>query len=164
LAKVTEEPARVHGISREVGSLTLGRIADLVLWESSSFGVKPVMVLKSGVVAWSAMGEGNASVHGAQPTRYGPDWGATGVAPAAVSTTFVSAASLDAGIAGRLGTRRRLVAVQGTRSIRRDDLARNRTVPAIDVSPEDGTVTLDGRVLRTEPVSEVPLSRRYLLA
>ncbi len=164
LAKVTEEPARVHGISDEVGSLAPGRLADLVLWEASSFGVKPVMVFKGGVVAWSAMGEGNASVHGAQPTRYGADWGATGVAPAALATTFVSAASLDAGIADTLRTRRRLVAVRGTRAIRREDLARNRTVPAIDVSPEDGTVTLDGSVLRCDPVSEVPLSRRYLLA
>jgi urease subunit alpha len=164
LAKVTEEPARVHGISYEVGSLAQGRLADLVLWEASSFGVKPVMVFKGGVVAWSAIGEGNASVHGAQPTRYGPDWGAIGVAPTAVSTTFVSETALDAGIAGRLGTRRRLVAVRSTRSIRRDDLALNRTVPAIDVSPRDGTVTMDGQVLRTDPVGEVPLSRRYLLA
>jgi urease subunit alpha len=122
------------------------------------------MVFKGGVVAWSAIGEGNASVHGAQPTRFGPDWGAMGVAPTAVSVTFVSETALDAGIAGRLGTRRRLVAVRGTRSIRRDDLARNRTVPAIEVSPRDGAVTMDGRALRTEPVAEVPLSRRYLLA
>ena len=164
LAKVTEEPARVHGIAHEVGSLAPGRLADLVLWEASSFGVKPVMVFKGGVVAWSAIGEGNASVHGAQPTRYGPDWGGTGVAPAAVSTTFVSAASLDTGIAATLGTRRRLVPVRDTRAIRRDDLARNRVAPAIEVSPTDGTVTLDGRVLRSEPVGEVPLSRRYLLA
>ena len=164
LAKVTEEPARVHGISEEVGSLTPGRLADLVLWEASSFGVKPVLVFKGGVVAWSAIGEGNASVHGAQPTRYGPDWGATGNAPAAVSTTFVSSAALDAGIAGRLTTRRRLVAVKGTRTITRSDLARNAAVPPIEVSPQDGTVTLDGRVLRIDPVTEVPLSRRYLLA
>jgi urease subunit alpha len=164
LAKVTEEPARVHGLSDEVGSLAPGRLADLVLWDASSFGVKPVMVFKGGVVAWGAIGEGNASVHGAQPTRYGPDWGATGSAPAAVSTTFVSAAALEAGIAATLGTRRRLVAVRETRSIRREDLARNRTVPAIDVSSEDGTVTLDGKVLRTDPATDVPLSRRYLLA
>jgi urease subunit alpha len=115
-------------------------------------------------VAWGAIGEGNASVHGAQPTRYGADWGATGKAPAALSTTFVSAAALEAGIAGTLRTRRQLASVRGTRSIRRDDLARNRTVPAIEVSPEDGTVTLDGKVLRSDPVAEVPLSRRYLLA
>ena len=164
LAKVTEEPARVHGIAEEVGSLAPGRLADLVLWEASSFGVKPVMVFKGGVVAWTAIGEGNASVHGAEPTRYGADWGAVGAAPAGVSTTFVSAASLDAGIAGVLGTRRRLVTVRGTRAIRRSDLARNRTVPAIDVSPADGTVILDGQVLRTDPVDDVPLSRRYLLA
>ena len=164
LAKVTEEPARVHGIAEEVGSLAPGRLADLVLWEASSFGVKPVMVFKGGVVAWTAIGEGNASVHGAEPTRYGADWGAVGAAPAGVSTTFVSAASLDAGIAGVLGTRRRLVTVRGTRAIRRSDLARNRTVPAIDVSPADGTVILDGQVLRTDPVDDVPLSRRHLLA
>ena len=164
LAKVTEEPARVHGIADEVGSLAPGRLADLVLWEASSFGVKPVMILKGGVVAWTAIGEGNASVHGAQPTRYGPDWGGVGHAPSSVSTTFVSAASLDAGIAGVLGTRRRLVPVRGTRTIRRADLARNRAAPAIEVSPEDGTVTLDGAVLRSDPIGEVPLSRRYLLA
>jgi urease subunit alpha len=87
-----------------------------------------------------------------------------GVAPNAVSTTFVSGTALDAGIAGRVGTRRRLVSVRGTRSIRRDDLALNRTVPAIEVSPRDGTVTMDGQILRTDPVGEVPLSRRYLLA
>ena len=164
LAKVTEEPARVHGISDEVGSLSPGRIADLVLWEASHFGVKPVMVFKGGVVAWTAIGEGNASVHGAQPTRYGPDWGATGLAPARVSTTFVSAAAIDAGIARTLGTRRQLVAVRETRAIRRDGLARNRTVPPIEVSAVDGTVTLDGRVLRTDAVTGVRLSRRYLLA
>jgi urease subunit alpha len=164
LAKVTEEPARVHGISDEVGSLSPGRLADLVLWEASHFGVKPLMVFKGGVVAWTAIGEGNASVHGAEPTRYGSDWGGTGLAPARVSTTFVSAAAIDAGIARTLGTRRRLVAVSGTRAIRRDGLARNRTVPPIDVSAADGTVTLDGRVLRTDPVTEVRLSRRYLLA
>ena len=164
LAKVTEEPARVHGISDEVGSLSPGRIADLVLWEASHFGVKPVMVFKGGVVAWTAIGEGNASVHGSEPTRYGSDWGGTGLTPARVSTTFVSAAAIDAGIARTIGTRRRLVAVRGTRAIRREGLARNRTVPPIEVSAADGTVTLDGRVLRTDPVSEVRLSRRYLLA
>jgi urease subunit alpha len=164
LAKVTEEPARVHGISDEVGSLSPGRLADLVLWEASSFGVKPAIVFKGGVVAWSAIGEGNASVHGAEPTRYGADWGGIGRAASSVSTTFVSAAALDAGIAGTLGTRRRLVAVRDTRSIRRDDLVRNRAAPLIEVSPEDGTVTLDGEVLSSEPAGEVPLSRRYLLA
>jgi urease subunit alpha len=164
LAKVTTEPAIVHGIADEVGSLAPGHLADLVLWEPASFGVKPVLVIKGGVVAWAAIGEGNASVHGAQPTRFGPDWGGMGPAASAVSVTFVSQLALDARIGETLGTRRRLVPVRGTRSIRRDDLTRNRTTPAIEVSPSDGTVTLGGRVLRSDPVAEVSLSRRYLLA
>ncbi|MEX0985166.1 MAG: urease subunit alpha [Actinomycetota bacterium] len=165
LAKCTIEPAIVHGIAGEVGTLAPGRMADIVLWDASSFGVKPVAVFKAGVVAWSAMGEGNASVHGAEPTRYGPDWGALGDAPASLSVTFVSRAGLEAGIGGVLGTRRRLVAVTGTRGLTRADLVANTAAPAgIDVSPEDGSVSLGGHLLRCEPVNGVPLSRRYLLA
>ncbi len=164
LAKHTAEPAIAHGIADEVGSLEPGHLADLVLWEPASFGVRPLMVIKGGAVAWSAMGEGNASVHGAQPTRYGPDWGATGDAAASLSTTFVSAAALDDGIAETLGTKRRVTAVHGTRGLTRGDLVANTAVPPIEVSPDDGTVTLDGRVLACEPVAEVPLSRRYLLS
>jgi len=123
-----------------------------------------VMVIKGGVVAWTAIGEGNASVHGAQPTRFGPDWGAIGPAASAVSVTFVSHPALDARIGQTLRTSRRLVPIRGTRSIRRQDLVRNRTTPAIEVSPADGTVSLGGRVLRSDPMTEVPLSRRYLLA
>jgi urease subunit alpha len=119
--------------------------------------------MKGGVLAWGPIGEGNASVHGAEPTRFGPDWGATGDAGAALSTTFVSGAALEAGIARTLATRRRVVAVGGTRGIGRVDLVANTAVPAIAVSRADGTVTLDGRVLASEPVDEVPLNRRYLL-
>ena len=163
LAKCTIEPAIVHGIGEEVGTLAPGRMADIVLWWSSHLGVKPLMVLKGGVVAWSAMGEGNASVHGAEPTRYGPDWGALGVASARLSTTFVSQAALDAGFAAT--TTRRVVAVRGTRGITRDALIANRVTPAsMSISPVDGTVELDGRVLAVEPTPVVPLSRRYLLA
>jgi len=163
LAKCTVEPAIVHGIADEVGSLAPGRMADVVLWEASRFGVKPVMVLKGGVVAWTAIGEGNASVHGAEPTRYGPDWGGTGDAPTRLSTTFVSRAALDAGFGST--TARRVVAVRGTRGLTRADLVANRAVPEdLEVSAIDGTVTIDGRVLAVEPTSVVPLSRRYLLA
>lgn len=164
LAKITVEPARVHGIAQDLGSLAPGRMADLVLWQVTNFGVKPFMVFKGGVVAWSAMGEGNASVHGAEPTRYGPDWGGFGDAPSSLSLTLVSKAALDAGIAARLGTRRRVVAVRGTRGLTRADLVANTAAPPIEVSAEDGTVTLLGRRLACEPVTEVPLSRRYLLA
>jgi urease subunit alpha len=164
LAKHTCEPAIVHGVAHEVGSLEPGRLADVVLWEPSRFGVRPFLVLKGGVVAWSAMGEGNAAVHGAEPTAYGPDWGATGEAPARLSTTFVSRSALEAGLARTLGTRRRVTAVAGTRGLDRADLVANTAVPEIEVSPDDGTVTLGGRVLACEPIDEVPLSRRYLLA
>ena len=133
-----------------------------MLWEASSFGVKPVMVLKGGVVAWTAIGEGNASVHGAEPTLRRP--GRRGRPRAVRGVRDVRVGRVP----GRRHRRRprdaaRLVPVRGTRTIRRADLARNRTAP-IEVSPEDGTVTLDGAVLRSDLVGEVPLSRRYLLA
>jgi urease subunit alpha len=139
-------------------------MADIVLWQPTHFGVKPLMVFKSGVLAWTAMGEGNASIHGSEPTRYGPDWGASGNAAAGLAVTFVSRAALDAGIGARLGTRRRLVPVSGTRGLTRADLVANTAAPAIEVSHDDGTVTLGGRVVACEPVGTVPLSRRYLLA
>ena len=161
--RYTVEPARVHGIHAEVGSLAPGHVADLVLWSAASFGTKPVAVMKGGVVAWGPIGEGNASVHGAEPTRFGPDWGATGDAAAALSTTFVSSVALEANISATLSTRRRVAAVSGTRGIGRSDLVANTAVPAIEVSPSDGTVTLDGRVLAAEPVDRVPLNRRYFL-
>ena len=163
LAKVTIEPARTHGTEREVGSLTPGRLADLVLWRPSHFAVKPEIVLKAGHAAWGAVGEGNATIEGAEPRRYGAHWGALGSAPATLSTTFVSKVALEAGIRERLESGRRFVAVEGTRTIGRDSLERNRAVPSIEVDPADGTVTLDGRVLAVDPVVEVPLSRRYLL-
>jgi urease subunit alpha len=163
LAKYTIEPARVHGIEAEVGSLAPGHVADLVMWEPASFGVKPAAVMKAGAVAWGPVGEGNASVHGAEPTRFGPDWGGTGEAAATSAITFVSGAAMEAGIVATLGTRRRVVTVRGTRDLRRADLVANTEVPPIGVSPVDGTVTLGGRVLGADPVSEVPLNRRYLL-
>jgi urease subunit alpha len=163
LAKVTAEPARTHGIERDVGSLEPGRLADIVLWRPTHFGVKPEVVLKAGAFAWGALGEGNASIEGAEPVRYGPQFGGLGAAAASVSTTFVSRLALEAGIRVRLGSSRRFVAVEGTRSVTRRDLHRNTFVPAIEVDPRDGTVTLDGRVLAAPPVDSVPLSRRYLL-
>jgi urease subunit alpha len=163
LAKYTVEPARVHGIEAEVGSLAPGRLADIVLWSPSRFGVRPALVLKAGVTAWGAIGEGNASVHLAEPTRHGADWGATGRAGSSLAVTFVSRASEEVGIALKLGTRRRVVPVRGTRGLLRGGLVANTTVPPVEVSLEDGTVTLDGHPLRADPVESVPLSRRYLL-
>ena len=164
LAKVTAEPARVHGVEEHVGSLAPGRLADVVLWHPSRFGVKPELVLKGGHFAWGAIGEGNASVERAEPVRYGAHWSGTGDAPSSVALTFVSQAASDAGFDRALRTRRTVVAVHGTRVVRRGSLVRNSAAPAVEVDPSDGTVSLDGRVLASEPVTEVPLSRRYLLA
>jgi urease subunit alpha len=161
LAKVTIEPAITHGIADHVGSLRSGRIADIVLWEPAFFGVKPLVVLKAGMAAWAALGEGNATVEGAQPTRYGPDWGGRGRAAASLSTTFVSAGA--SGSSALAGHGRAVVAVRATRGLTRASLHRNRVAPPIEVDVRDGSVTLDGRPLAVEPVSEVPLSRRYLL-
>jgi urease subunit alpha len=161
LAKVTIEPAITHGIADHVGSLQVGRLADIVLWQPAYFGVKPHVIIKGGHTAWAPLGEGNATVEGAEPTRYRPDWGGTGRAAPSLSTTFVSAEVTGSAELRRHG--RRLTAVRGTRGLTRDALVRNRTVAAVDVDVRDGSVTLDGRPLAVGPVTEVPLSRRYLL-
>jgi urease subunit alpha len=163
LAKYTVEPARVHGIEREVGSLAPGRLADIVLWRPALFGVRPEVVLKAGCFAWGPLGEGNATIESSEPRRYGPHWGALGRAASGLSITFVSEVALASGIREALGSHRRFVAVQGCRDVRRDGLVANRACPPIEVDPDGGTVRLDGRVLAAQPVAEVPLSRRYLM-
>ncbi len=163
LAKYTVNPARAQGIADEVGSLAPGRLADIVLWRPSHFGVRPELVLKAGHPTWAASGEGNATVEGAEPRRFGPHWGAVGHAPASLATTFVSAAALAAGLPERLASRRRFVAVAGTRVRTRPDLVDGQVPLRIPVDPVDGTVRVDGRRLRSQPVAAVPLSRRYLL-
>ena len=163
LAKVTIEPAITHGIADHVGSLQPGRLADIVLWEPAYFGVKPALVLKSGLSAWGPLGEGNATVEGAEPTRYGPDWGGTAGAAASLSVTFVSGATADADPPGLRRHGRRLIAVRGTRGLERSSLVRNRVTADIEVDRRDGSVMLAGRLLAIDPVTEVPLSRRYLL-
>jgi urease subunit alpha len=164
LAKYTIDPAITHGVSGEVGSLQPGRLADIVLWRPGYFGARPELILKAGHFAWGPLGEGNATVEGAEPRRYGPHWGGLGRTPASLSVTFVSRAAMEAGIGARLGGERRLIAVSGTRSVRKDSLIAGRACPPVMVDPADGTVRLDGRIVAADPVGEVPLSRRYLLA
>jgi urease subunit alpha len=163
LAKYTTEPARVHGIEQEVGSLAPGRLADIVLWRPALFGVHPELLLKAGCFAWGVLGEGNATIEGSEPRRYGPHWGALGRAAPELSVTFASEAALAAGIGQSLGSRRRFTAVQGCRQVRKDQLVANRACPPITVDPSDGTVRLDGRILAAQAVAEVPLNRKYLL-
>ena len=164
LAKYTIDPAITHGVADQVGTLAPGRLADIVLWRPGYFGVKPELILKAGHFAWGALGEGNATVEGAEPRRYAAHWGGHGRTAASLSVTFVSAAAMDTGIAARLGGERRLAAIGGTRAVSRENLVAGRASPAITIDPAGGTVRLDGRRLASDPVAEVPLSRRYLLA
>lgn len=165
LAKVTIEPAIAHGVSGHVGSLTPGRLADIVLWKPAYVGVKPELVLKSGFPAWAPLGDGNASVERAEPTRYQADWGGSGRAAASVSVTFVSErAASDRGTRERLAAAgRALAAVRGTRGLTRLDFARNRATAPIEIDRVEGRVTLAGRSLEVEPGSALPMNRRYWL-
>jgi urease subunit alpha len=162
LAKVTIEPAITHGIADHVGSLRPGRLADVVLWKPAWFGAKPELVLKSGVAAWAPLGEGNATVERAEPTRYRADWGgSTGLAPR-LGVTFASAAAADA-LRRRSVGGREVVAIGRTRGLTRSDLWLNRATAPIEIDPTDGRVTLEGRPLAIDPIDELPLNRRYFL-
>ena len=166
LAKATIEPAITHGIAGHVGSLQPGRLADIVLWKPGFFGVKPEWVFKGGFPAWGPLGEGNASVERAEPTRYRADWAGVSTAAPKVSATFVSAGLTDGQVAAlrdRLGTRRTLLPVGDVREIARESMVANRAVPPVDIDLRTGAVALGGTRLAVAPVSDVPLSRRYLL-
>jgi urease subunit alpha len=162
LAKVTVEPAIVHGVADHVGSLRPGRLADIVLWKPAYFGAKPEAVLKGGFLAWSPLGDGNATVERAEPTRFAPEWAGLPHAAPSVSLLFVSSAA-DQAIRRRLDTAREIVAVTGCRGLTRYSLLLNRATAPVDVDPRDGRVSLAGRPLEAEPLKEVPLSRRYFL-
>jgi urease subunit alpha len=162
LAKATIEPAITHGIAAHVGSLRPGRLADVVLWKPAWFGAKPELVLKSGMAAWAPLGEGNATVERAEPTRYRPEWGGSlGVAPR-LGVTFAAAAAVDALRRRSIGGRD-VVSIGQTRGLTRADLWLNRATAPIEIDPTDGRVTLDGQPLAFGPVEEVPLNRRYFL-
>src|SRR5579862_5353185 len=161
VAKYTINPAITHGISEEVGSVEPGKLADLVLWKPAMFGVKPEMVLKSGFIAWSVMGDANASIPTPQPVLYRPMFGSFGGATASTSVTFVSQTSLSAGIPSRLGLRKR--AVKGCRNIGKRDMIHNAATPKIEVDPETYEVRADGELLTCEPAQVLPLAQRYFL-
>jgi urease subunit alpha len=163
LAKVTIEPAITHGIDEHVGSLRAGRLADIVLWKPAFFGVKPEYVVKGGHVAWLPLGEGNATVDGAEPTRYAPQWAGLPHAAPTVSALFVSSSADPAALRDRLDTARAILPIAGLRGLTRSSLALNRGAAPIEVDRVDGRVSLDGRHLAAEPLTDVPLSRRYFL-
>jgi urease subunit alpha len=162
LAKVTLEPALVHGLADHVGSLRPGRLADIVLWKPGFFGVKPELVLKGGFPAWAPLGDGNATVERAEPTRYRPDWGGSGSVAARLGITFC-APGASREVSRRLASARHVVDIGTTRGLTRSDLAFNTATAPIEVDPGDGTVTLAGRVLAVPPAVDLPLNRLYLL-
>jgi urease subunit alpha len=163
LAKLTINPALAHGIAHEVGSLEVGKLADIVLWDPAYFGAKPKLIIKGGMIAWSQMGDPNASIPTPQPVFYRPMFGALGRALGQTCVTFLSQAALDLGVPERLGLQRRCVAVRGCRSVGKADLVRNSATPRIDVDPETYTVRVDGELATCEPAERLPLTQLYYL-
>ncbi|MGI5227034.1 urease subunit alpha [Actinoallomurus sp. CA-142502] len=161
VAKYTICPAIAHGLDAEVGSVEVGKLADLVLWEPAFFGVRPHVVLKGGMIAWGQMGDANASIPTPQPVFPRPMWGAT--AAPATSVHFVAPAALDDGLADRLAVRRRLVAVGDTRRLGKADMPLNDALPEIKVDPDTFTVTVDGDEVEPAPAAELPMAQRYFL-
>jgi urease subunit alpha len=162
IAKYTINPAITHGIAHVVGSLEVGKIADIVLWRPAFFGVKPSMVVKGGMIAASLMGDPNASIPTPQPVHYRPMFGAFG-GGLRKSFTFVSQSAFEAGIAGTLGLSKTTIAVRGTRGLRKRDMIHNGATPHMEVDPETYEVRADGRLLVCEAASVLPLAQRYFL-
>jgi urease subunit alpha len=163
LAKLTINPAIAHGIDHEIGSLEVGKLADVVLWRPELFGAKPSLVLKSGLPAWGAVGDPNAAVDTAEPLVLGPQFAGSGAAPADVSVVFVNEAALHAG-ADRIPTRRRRVPVTDTRGIGLTQMiGGNSRVGAVRVRPDASAVTLDGEELTARPADYLPLARLFHL-
>jgi urease subunit alpha len=164
IAKYTINPAISQGIAEHVGSVEVGKLADLVLWSPAFFGVKPEMVLKCGTIAMAPMGDPNASIPTPQPVHYRPMFGGFGRALPAIGVTFTSAAALDAGLGERLGVTRPLLAVRNTRSgISKRDMVLNDLCPRIEVDAETYEVRADGELLVCEPAKVLPMAQRYFL-
>jgi urease subunit alpha len=163
IAKYTINPAITHGVSHEVGSVEPGKLADLVLWKPAFFGVKPSMILKSGVIAAAAMGDPNASIPTPQPVHYRMMFGAFGGSCTQSSVTFVSQAALEGDIGRKLGLAKPLVAVAGTRTLKKGDLPLNGYIPTIEVDSETYEVRADGQLLTCEPATVLPMAQRYFL-
>jgi urease subunit alpha len=163
IAKYTINPAITHGIAREVGSIEIGKLADLVLWKPAFFGVKPSMILKSGVIAAAAMGDPNASIPTPQPVHYRPMFGAFAQSCTQSSVNFVSQAGIEGDIGRKLGLHKRLIPVFGTRTLKKSDLPLNGHLPHIEVDPETYEVRADGELLTCEPATSLPMAQRYFL-
>jgi urease subunit alpha len=163
IAKYTINPAITHGIAGEVGSVEVGKLADLVVWKPAFFAVKPALVIKGGLIAAAPMGDPNASIPTPQPVHFRPMFGALAGARHATAVTFMSRVALEAGVPRRLGLAKRVVAVKGTRQVGKKDLIHNDTLPVMEVDPQTYEVRADGELLTCEPATVLPLAQRYFL-
>ncbi len=163
VAKYTINPAIAHGIAAHAGSVEPGKLADLVLWRPAFFGVKPELVIKGGMIAWSPMGDANASIPTTQPLLYRPMFAAFGRATAATSLTFTSRAAVDAGISKKLGLQKTAVAVENCRLVGKAQMIYNDAMPKIEVDPETYEVRADGQLLVCDPADVLPMAQRYFL-
>jgi urease subunit alpha len=163
VAKYTINPAITHGFAHEIGSIEVGKRADLVLWKSAFFGVKPSLVLMGGMIATAPMGDPNASISTPQPVHYRPMYGVLGRARGKTGVTFVSQAALDDNIGDKLQLQKQLVAVKGTRGIRKKDMIHNTLTPKIEVDPQNYQVRIDGKLITCEPADSLPMTQRYFL-
>ena len=164
VAKITINPAITHGIADVLGSVEVGKVADLVLWEPAFFGAKPKLIIKSGFINWGLMGDPNASLPTPQPVYYRPMFGAFGDALPATCLTFVSGAAHAAGIGARLGLKRQVVPVRNTRKIGKRDMVRNSGTPKIEVNPETFAVTVDGKHATVAPAKTIALNQKYFFS
>jgi urease subunit alpha len=163
IAKYTINPALTHGIADHVGSIEVGKLADLCLWKPAFFGVKPELVIKGGLIAWAQMGDANASIPTPQPVHMRPMFGSYGGAMHSTSLTFVSKVALKAGIADKLKLHKKAVAVGGIRKLTKQDMKLNDLLPQIEVNPETYEVRADGELLTCEPATVLPMAQRYFL-
>ncbi|MBR9805027.1 urease subunit alpha, partial [bacterium] len=163
IAKYTINPAIAHGISDEVGSIEVGKLADLVMWKPAFFGIKPAAILKGGMIAAAPMGDPNASIPTPQPVHYRPMFGAMGAAVASTSVTFTSAAAIASGQLDKLATRRSYIACKNTRNITKSDMKLNALMPQITVDSQTYEVRTEGQLLTCEPATVLPLAQLYSL-
>jgi urease subunit alpha len=163
IAKYTINPAITHGISDEVGSIEVGKLADLVIWDTAFFGVKPEIVIKGGMIAHSLMGDPNASIPTPQPVLYRPMFASFGKAKYSTCITFLSKAAIDSGVHEKLGLKKQIKPAHGTRQLSKKDMKLNAEMPKIEVDPQTYEVLVDGELVTCEPAEVLPMAQRYFL-
>ncbi|MBS2030463.1 MAG: urease subunit alpha [Deltaproteobacteria bacterium] len=163
IAKYTINPAIAHGVAGEIGSIEVGKLADIVLWSPAFFGAKPELVLKGGFIAWAQMGDANASIPTPEPVQMRPMFGAHGLAAAKTSIAFVSSAAAQANVGARYGLQKPTAAVKGCRGLGKKDMKLNDALPKIEVDPESYEVRADGQLLTCAPAKSLPLAQKYYL-